>query len=297
MTFWTGKTNNDERAPNPEELDAHIRQYVDSLPPLDDDPEFDERIIRGAVDHRIGILEKKHEPLAPPSSTTVAERLRAFMASVPKAQSPKLAWAIGFATALVVIATSIIILQSRLETARTQLASEAHRNSSSERSRTPGKETRGEGTNGVSSQPGTVDPQALKQSRDDASSHLRTGKHMRFASIPVVFSMRGSDSEQSGTVSENMSTALQIIARTLDRNGIAFTTESSGNIVTNIMVWDAGVVAQEKVPLRFVADISSRSVVITPASLIPETSSKEAATLKVLYREIKIEIEDELRYR
>ncbi|MFZ1730849.1 MAG: hypothetical protein WBQ23_04980 [Bacteroidota bacterium] len=294
-----------KQSTTPEELDEHLESYFDALPPLDDDPEFDEGIIRDAVQHRVSTLENKRIPVAASRRGSLTEKLLAFLSAFQPARSPKLAWVVGIACTILVIATFIFTHRNSLDSIQNPLASELPTptsDTSEEVAQTEGQEigrwdADREDSRGLISDSLAEGARETEHRRAGVSQPASRGKSMQFASIPVVFNLRGMESVKTGTVSENLDTAMKIISRTLERNGIAFTTDPDGQIVTSIMVWDASSSSNEKVPLRFVADIEAKSVVTIPVSLIPDAATKEIPSLKALHREIQIEIEDELRYR
>jgi|GEM_PF-4038852 len=284
MKKWTKATNGRKRITTPDNLDVRLREYFESLPPLDDDAVFDQGIIDDVVRQHARFRQKHRSFDEQQRARPMAERIR--LALVQTIHSPRLAWSIGVTGAILIVATAIFLLQHRFTSTQAPLALESEALSKSEETQTTEKPDGSQ----ITAKPTEV---LLDK---DAPARPSKGRPMQFASIPVMFNLRSMGHGKEQSLTENMLIAMKIIARVLERNGVAVIKDTPDVITTNIMVWDANTSTHEKVPLRFVQDFHGKSVVVIPDSFILDTSTDESEKLESLRREIRIEIEDELRY-
>ena len=119
---------------------------------------------------------------------------------------------------------------------------------------------------------------------------------MSFAAIPVVFNLRGDDGESAGTAAENMPIAMRLIEAALKRHAIAYHVDGSGAIITDIMVRNAATDTQAEEALRFLSNPTDGVVTMHPEKLRVSPTRIDPARLQTIYREIRVDIEDELRF-
>lgn len=277
----------------PDAVEQRLNAYFDALPPMEDAEEDDRRILDTVWDQHSAQV-RVPSPATPvrPTTGTLTDMVRQFFHLREDFSSPRIAWALGISFATIVLASTMLLLKHRETVPRTPIAD--------------GKQVTPQAdSTAVSDVPQAGDeitdnderePTRAQDAPTQDTRAPRAEQSVSFAAIPVVFNLRGGDGESSGSAASNIPIAMELIEAALKRHAIAYRVDDSGDIITDIIVRDASVSAGTELPLRFSPDPVNGVVKIQPANLRVSPSRIDAARLQALVREIRIDIEDELRF-
>lgn len=266
-------------------VEHRLHAYFDALPPMENEEEDDRRILDA-----VWMQHATHSPASSPSrkeTGTVTDTVRAFFLGQPDRTSTRLAWALGVSFAIVVLASTILLLNHRETVPQSPIADHEQRTPPVDTSATH------DAPRPDAERPGET-PQDDARTQDTHAP--RVEQELSFAAIPVVFNLRGDGGESAGTAAENLPIAMQLIEAALKRHAIAYQVDGSGAIITDIMVRNAATDTQAEEPLRFLSNPTDGVVTMHPEKMLVSPTRIDAARLQALYREIRVDIEDELRF-